>query len=306
MKQSEATPLGDSVTLRDKMLPWRWVEAFVIGLALALVLYLPIEPLRLMPDALVALAAGLAIVVPGPKRMLGVGLILLLGVAAALIIGLDMIRGFGPGDTINALRVLLRYAVMGAALYAVVRDPSPLLRRLAAAIVISAAIQFFAAAVEFIVELGKTISSAISSGSFSTSNLLGVDGTTGRYDRLGYLMVAALLILICKAITAMVLLAIAPGLARRERLWRLGFAVFVLLLVVGLPIHSQGGSENGDSTTPTPNEPGDHPSRGSTALSLDPNKNFRLYLTLRLLPWAAFQEPATRPAHTSPRPRPRS
>jgi len=186
------------------------VEGSVVALAVALVLYLPIEPVilsplsgasywavRLLPDALIAVVAAAVLLVPGTRRREALAILWALAIVSLTVVLLDAMRGFAPGTTINALRVLLRYAVLGAALLAVVREPSAVLRWLTWAIVLAALVQFAAALIEFVALLWPMASGA---QSFSGPNLFGVDGTVGRYDRLGFLMVAAVLMAMVGAV----------------------------------------------------------------------------------------------------------
>jgi hypothetical protein len=186
------------------------IESAVIALAVGLVLYLPIEPtvlgglsgapywvLRLLPDALIAIAAAAVMLVPGDKRREGVVLLWTLAGVTLAVVLLDALRHFGPGTTINALRVLLRYAVLGAALLAVVREPSTLLRKFAVAIAVAVIIQFAAGIVAVAVSLWPMVTGA---QVFSGSALLGVQGTLGRYDRFAFLMVAGVLLGLADAV----------------------------------------------------------------------------------------------------------
>jgi hypothetical protein len=309
------------------------VESAVIALAVALLLYLPVEPLllsglsgapywalRLLPDALVALAAAAVILIPGDKRREAVVILWALAVVSVAVIMLDAVRGFSPGTTINALRVLLRYAVLGAALLAIVHEPSSTLRKFAWAIVVAAVVQFAAAVIQFSALLWPMVSGT---SKFSVYGLLGVGGLVGRYDRLGFLMTAAVLmalagaapgprklgrILLVIGIAGLALsssrqallglalgaclLAVLPRLALRVRASHIAVAGLAVALIVLLPVptnanqlpdpDAQASASFGQTT------PG---ARGGLELSVDPARNFRLYYNLKFLPWAATQQP---------------
>ena len=190
------------------------VERAVVALAVALVLYLPLEPIvvsplggaaywlvRLAPDGLIALAAAAVLLVPQGRRRGAIALLwVVLAVCLAILVA-ETLRGHRPADSVNALRVLLRYAVLGALLLAVVRDPSSLLTAFGWAIVIGTIVQVAAGLIEFAGMLWPMLAG---SQPLSATSLLGVDGTMGRYDRLGYLMVAALLLIDDRAVPGLV------------------------------------------------------------------------------------------------------
>lgn len=309
------------------------VESAVIALAVALILYLPVEPLllsglsgapywvlRLLPDALIALAAGAVILVPGDKRREAIVILWALALVSLALVVLDALRGFTPGTTINAVRVLVRYAVLGAALLAIVQEPLSMLRKFSWAIVVAAVVQFAAALIQFAALLLPMVSGTTK---FSLTDLLGVGGTVGRYDRLGFLMTAAVLLVLAGAVPGprklgrmllvigMVglamsssrqallalafgacLLAILPRLAVRVRFSHIVIAGLAVALIVLLPVPiATRELPDPDAQGPTPVGQLTVVGRGKTQLSLDPAHNFRLYYNLKFLPWAAMQQP---------------
>ena len=68
---------------------------------------------------------------------------LLLGVSvvALVIVGIDTLRGHSPVDSINALRLVLRYLVLGLVLAIWIRDPRGLDGILLTAVVIAGGTQ---------------------------------------------------------------------------------------------------------------------------------------------------------------------
>ncbi len=314
------------------------VEGGIIALAVALLVYLPLEgillgglsgaaywTLRLLPDALIALAAAAVLLVGGARRREAVVILSVLAIVSGCVIALDAFRGFAPSTTINALRVLLRYAVLGATLFAVVRQPSRLLRWLAWVLAIGAMFQFVVALTQFGMLLWPM---ATGTRTLSLPALVGVAGTLGRYDRLGFFMVAAVLLALAGGVpgpralgrivlwggivglalsssrqaliglaVAAALLAVLPRLAMPMRISRAAIATMAILLALFMPMPTvqlqvaDADSPGGLSAVSTPSSGDQPPARASTQLSLNPNNNFRLYYNLKLLPWAAIHEP---------------
>jgi hypothetical protein len=304
----------------------------VVILAVALLVYLPLEPtilgglsgavywlLRLLPDGLIVVAAGLVLLVPGPRRREAIIILWVLAVLAAAIVGLDMLRGFSPGTTVNSLRVLLRYVVLGAALLATVGDPAALIRKLAWALAITVAFQFAVASTQFLAHLWPMINGTTG---FSPPDLVGVSGTLGRYDRLGFLMVAGILLVLAGAAPGSrrfgqtlllmafvglalsssrqallglalgaIVLATLPRLHALHRTSRVAVAVMAIAMVVLMPIPTAREQlpDPDSQAVAVPTLPSRM--RTSMQLSLDPNRNFRMYYNFRLLPWAAVAEP---------------
>jgi hypothetical protein len=311
------------------------VDKSIAALAVGLLLYLPLEAavvahlsgtvywaVRLAPDALIAVACAAVLLVPQGRRREALVVLWGLAVTSLLVVVLNDLRGQSASDAINGIRVVLRYAVLGALLLATVKDPTSMLRWATIVVAGMAAVQVAIALVQFGQMMWPMVSGA---EPFSDTKLLGVSGTLGRYDRLGFLMVGTLLLAMLGAIPgptwirrglpilalvglaistsrqamlglalAAGLLAILPRLPRNTRALRLGTAVAVVLIAVLLPLHSpSSATTNPDAIgdTPTGPAPTSTVSRGSTLLSLDPNLNFRLYYSIRFLPWAIVQEP---------------
>lgn len=306
-------------------------EAFSI----ALLLYLPLENgltggisgsaqwvVRLLPDALICALAAAAILGSAGDPRARVALVIL-ACAAATIVAADVARGHSPSDSINAIRVVIRYLALGAVLVTV-GAPRRSSRDLVLRVVIGIGIvQVLAALVE-----------VIAAGSaFGWSNLPALAGTTGRYDRLGLLVaalalaglavaaerprrwhagllaVALLVLFLTTSRQAMVAVAagslvflILPNLAAVVRAGAAASVLAVAVMVVMIggrgaePLTGEGSSSG---VAPISGVQGvDEPvfvspprALGSSTLSLDANRNLRLYLTLVLAPWAAAQEP---------------
>jgi hypothetical protein len=167
-------------------------------------------------------------------------------------------------------------------------------------------------------------------GSFNAADFLLLDGTTGRYDRYGLVLAIAsaatlvaivrspprrrvglsVLLVACLAFLALstsrqALLALAvgtgplillPGLGRVFRITASGVLFVAVALPFLVPTVTAHDIPPADEipTSSAPSEPSPAPpvlTRASSAISLDPNRNFRLFLTFRLAPWAAVEEP---------------
>ena len=306
--------------------PIRWLARATQALAVALLLYLPFEalllelvpgnlywPARLLPDASIALLTGVALVLdrgmPRVPRWLLIGLI----VGSLIYLVADLARGFAPADTVNALRVVLRYVPLGILLLRF----SPVLPWLSATLfwtlTASGLLQVLAGIVEVAVRTGWSRVGDV-------APFFLVEGGTGRYDRFGMVMVALTLLVLARtgpgigpalprwgyalAGVALVMLflstsrqgmlalcvaaavvALLPGWPRQRRLAAAGLAALALgmAVVVPQPVLLGTGDPNDPETDVT--------SRGQMALSLNPNRNFRLYLAVVLAPWAIAQEP---------------
>ena len=103
------------------------LPTLVVAYALALIVYLPLEPaligwlpptaywvLRLLPDFLVAVLA-LAVVLFGDRAARTTPIRILWAVAAVclILVVANAARGFSVVDPVNAIRVVVRYMVLG-------------------------------------------------------------------------------------------------------------------------------------------------------------------------------------------------
>ena len=201
---SWVTAAGATITLR------RSIPAF----ALALLLYLPVEnlllarlapipywTLRLLPDALIALLA-LAVVVIGDRRAhtTPVRILWLVTAISLALVGANVLRGIAPSESNNAIRVLVRYLVLGLLVWwALDGRPSLGPRIVCGGIRSVASSRSPSSRYETLYRLGET--------SADTSALLFLDGTLGRYDRFGLFMMTVIVALVATT--------------SRLRLWRI-------------------------------------------------------------------------------------
>ena len=323
---SWVTAAGATITLR------RSIPAF----ALALLLYLPVEnlllarlapipywTLRLLPDALIALLA-LAVVVIGDRRAhtTPVRILWLVTAISLALVGANVLRGIAPSESINAIRVLVRYLVLGLLVWWALDGRPSLGPRIVWAILIGGVIQVAVVPIQILYPLGET--------SADTSALLFLDGTLGRYDRFGLFMMTVIVALVattsrlrlwrillfvaCAALlflstsrqaivalgVACAILAVWPRIRRPQRSLALGGGILAVALLLTSPSGARPptGGDEPDSPGIGTLEPGDlapvlplRPIKASTDLSLDPNRNFRLFYNLRVAPWAATVEP---------------
>lgn len=316
-----------------------WLANFAGFLAIGLILYLPIEPsilavlpeswywgLRLAPDALIAgLAAALVL---SELRSLSLQGRFLLAIAAVsgIVIAMDAGRGFAPADTVNALRVVLRYPILGLAIWRY-SDLLPWLRsRLLLALLVAGAVELAAGFVEVGVRL-------VTPSLLGFDRLYLIDGATGRYDRFGFSMVALVVVVILRSrdrvdrrlilviVGALALLALTTSrqamlalavATLAVALWRFSLrrrlslvAISATLLLMTLLVPSAIPTVQTPSTPPSDSgsstghgEDGVPPGtviittyKGATEFSIDPNRNFRVFLNAVLMPWAAYTEP---------------
>ena len=142
---SQVTAAGATVTLR------RSIPVF----ALALLVYLPVESLllarlppipywtlRLLPDLVIALLA-LAVVVMADRRArtMPVRILWLVALISVALIGANALRGIAVSESINAIRVLVRYLVLGLLVWWALDGQPSLGPRIVAAILIGGVIQ---------------------------------------------------------------------------------------------------------------------------------------------------------------------
>jgi hypothetical protein len=280
-------------------------------------------PLRLLPDAVIALLVAVSILTAGRRQPWpNIVAVAVLSVVV-LLTAADVARGNTLSTTVNAYRVIVRYLLLAALFLNVARTTPRVIDRVVAAVAVACGVQLVAAA-------WQALNWIAAGGSIFAVPAL--DGLTGRYDRLGLLLTVGILVLlgyrtdrplarwiaVIVALIALLLttsrqaeialavggamLALLPGQASRSRAAAglVGATAIALILVTpgritvasveeGPPPPGPGSVELGQATPP----PIDRPSqtKGGTQLSIDPNANFRLYLILSLAPWAAAEEP---------------
>lgn len=312
-------------------------------LALGLVLYLPLEPailsvlplefywfLRLAPDALIVLVAAGLVLSELRSPSLQARLLILLAAIGLGFTFLDAARGFAVVDTVNALRVVLRYVVLGLTLWRaapfIPRFPDQFL----SAVFVAGMVQIAAGIAEIVIRVADP-------SLLGLNGLWFVEGTTGRYDRFGFSMVAFVIVVLVRvryridrssllvgaagsvgtfllvltasrqAMLALAIAALALATARLPWLRRLAFVAVSAALVVMISLVpstiriSQNGPDPAGTVSGGPDDPDRGGSgsgtviitaeKGSSELTVNPNRNFRLYLNAVLMPWAAFQEP---------------
>jgi len=241
-------------------------------------------------------------------------LLAVVGLVAVGIVAIDVAGGHGPSDSINAIRVLVRFAVLGLILATCVTALPTLPRIVLMAIVIAGVMQMSFGLLEVASEIGM-------------SGPLIIAGTTGRYDRFGLIVAATLLALLALVATrpsrwqaplivaACVLLFLStsrqsmlavaatsliivfwPHVHRYGRVLAIGLSAACLSMALVTTNRGDFGAGPGDGVEPAPGNGGvtaSPPPRelGSTSFSIAATGNLRLYLNLVLGPWAAMQEP---------------
>lgn len=310
-------------------------------LALALLVYLPFEAgligglpptiywvLRLLPDALIALAAVGVVLFGDPRaRTLPVRLLWAIGIVTAVLVVANAARGIPIVDSVNAIRVLVRYLVLGVLLWWAAEGDTGLPNLVIRAVLIATVLEILVALAQIAV---RAASSATSSG--NDVGMMFLDGSFGRYDRFGLFFMGSIialvaisdrirgwrlaLIAVCAALLflstsrqAMVGLAVAcaviavmPAITARHRALAgvVGALAIALMLIspsgktAPAPV-SQPGAGSTEQSDPGGDAPGPatatRPIKDTLTLSVDPNKNFRTFYNLELAPWAAATEP---------------
>lgn len=315
----------------------RLLPTIVVAYALALIVYLPVEPaiigglpstaywiVRLVPDGLVV-GLAIAVVLFGDRtaRTPPVRLLWAVGAVCAVLVTANYVRGVSVADSFNAIRLVVRYLVLGLLVWWALLGRTgvgPLVLR---AVFVAGLVQVVIATVQIVARILPSVGSATA---FDPSSLLFIDGTLGRYDRLGlllmtvvialmatgdlasrrrYAFIAACMILLYLTTSrqAMIGLAIAGGLLfvfplveMRRRALAVGLAALSVLLVFAIPTRpppatSQDPDSVGVQVPPSTSQPNPSTGKGEVKLSVDPNLNFRLFYNLTLAPWAAATEP---------------
>jgi hypothetical protein len=308
----------------------------VVAYALALIVYLPVEPaligwlpptaywiVRLLPDALVVLLA-LAVVLLGDRMARTTPVRILWAVAAVclILVVANAARGFSVIDSVNAIRVVVRYMILGLLVWwALIGRPSagPLV---IGAVLVAGGVQVIFSAVEILARIIPSVGTQ----TLDTSSLFFIGGSLGRYDRLGLLLMSVVLaaiatndrigrvraglLIACMVLlylttsrqamiglgVASALLLVFPGTPARRRAVALTVAAVSVLFVLAVPLRTPPPVAD-DLDSPVVQAPASQdPSKptgtkGEVELSVDPNLNFRLFYNLTLAPWAASTEP---------------
>ena len=313
------------------------LRGLTVTSALALIVYLPLEPAligglpgawywvaRLLPDAFVA-ALAFAVVIAGDRRArtLPIRLLWIVGVVAAVVVVADASRGFSVVDSINAIRVFVRYLVLGLLVWWAVDGRLGIGSIILTAVFVVGGLEIAVATFQILLRIP-----AVLSGSAATapSSFFFLTGTVGRYDRFGLAMMSVAIAIVATGqplrrraigllgvclfllylstarqamvglVVAGVVVALAPRMLPRNRALGAALAVLGVALVFATPrvlpappatdqeTSARGGDLSGDASNVTV-------SKGQLTLTTAPTQNFRLYYNLDVLPWAA----ATRP-----------
>jgi hypothetical protein len=313
------------------------LPTLVVTLAVVLIVYLPLEAaligglpeslywvLRLAPDGIVAVLAAAVVLLRDRKAQTApVRIVWAIAAVSVVLVLANTSRGISVSDSVNAIRLVVRYLVLGLLVWWALADrPSggPLIVR---SVLVAGLMQVVIATVEVLAGL---IHAASGSAAFDPSSVLFVDGSLGRYDRLGLLLMSAaiavlatgrqisrarfVLLIACVALLflttsrqamaglaiAGIVLALMPGVAKPRRAIDLAFVVISLILILVTPRESAPvGADDpeaigGALPSPIASIP-PSPTKGGVELSLDPNRNFRLFYNMELAPWAAVTEP---------------
>ena len=307
-----------------------------VALTVALIVYLPLEAvplsflqgplywaLRLAPDIAIVAVAAVVVLSPMARQRRAMTLVWAVVAVCSAAILLYGLRGQTPEDTINALRVVVRYLVLGALVWAATPDDVVAVRWFIRSICVAAAIQFGVVSVQVLQGIAQT-------GGHDIGAILGPGGTLGRYDRLGLMMTAPVLLAITHAaprarmvapalamcglaglalstsrqamlglMVAALLLALLPRITLSERFTRglvaAAAVAFLALIPASAPASAQPVGDGDGATSPSPaaqqTEEAARVPRGGFTLSAAPTSNWRLYLTLVLVPWALSEEP---------------
>jgi hypothetical protein len=296
--------------------------------AIALILYLPIEArllaglqpapywfLRLLPDVLIVLAAIAVIVVGDPRaRTTPIRILWLVTAMALLVVLANLARSIPLADSVNAVRVLLRYLVLGLLVWWAVDGRERMGPLIVGAVLLSGAIQVGIATIE--------LASRIPDAASSPWGIFFLEGSFGRYDRFGLFMMTIIvaiaatadrrtawqfaLLAACAVFLylstsrqsvvalgfACAILAVWPRVTLGRRLIALATGGLALVLLLTSPSGYSPPIDPGDPEVPTTGVIGvTRPIKDSIVLSTDPNLNFRLFYNLELAPWAAVTEP---------------
>lgn len=312
------------------------LQTIVVVFAVTLILYLPLEPallsglsqaaywiLRLLPDVLVTILA-LAVIVLGDRTARTTPVRVLWAVLAVcmVIVAANLVRGTPAIDSINGLRVVLRYLVLGLLVWWAVDARTSIGPLVIWAVLAAGFVQVVITGAQV---LAGSIASASGSIPFDPLTFRLIDGSLGRYDRLGLLMMSVAIAILATGdrigrgrsallVSGMILLylttsrqgmvglaiacallAVFPGVPSRRRGLAFALSALSVMFVLATPgkiapppmtEEANGVVPGGPVGTPAP-EIG----KGSTELSIDANRNFRLFYNLDIALWAATTEP---------------
>jgi hypothetical protein len=314
-------------------LPGAWsLPKVVVTWGLFLILYLPIElaligglpealywTLRLLPDAITALLA-LAVVVLGDRRArtTPVRIMWIVAAVCGAIILVNAARGISVVDSINALRVLTRYLVLGLMVWWAAAGRWDIRQPVIKAVLLAGLMQLVFGAIDV---LSRLVLMADGSIPAEFGSLFFIDGTLGRYDRFGLLLmtfvlavvaasdrldrrqtlvVAAGLALLYLSTSrqamvglgiASLLMAVLPHTLPQRRVLAVAMAVAAVAFVIGTPSRlppPPTGDPDGAGSGEAGQISGE---KGDFSMTLDPKRNFRLFYNLEVMPWAAVTEP---------------
>jgi hypothetical protein len=269
-----------------------------------------------LPDALIVVAA-LAVVLVGDPRARTTPIRILWAVVAIalLIIVANAARAIPVADSINAVRVLTRYLVLGLLVWWAVDGRERLGPLVVAAILLSGAIQVGIAMIELITRVPVAAGSGVSGWFF-------LEGSFGRYDRFGLFMMSVIVAVVATADrrtpwrfallaacavllylstsrqavvglgVACAILTVWPRVPLERRVIAVGTGVLALALLLTSPSGLQPPLDVSEPDAPATSGHGvSRPIKDSIVLSTNPNLNFRLFYNLQLAPWAALTEP---------------
>lgn len=173
------------------------------ALALGLIVYLPLEPAilgvlqgpaywvaRLLPDGLILLLVAATLWLDRRARTTPGRLTIAIATVGLAIVAITVVRGQSASDAINALRVLLRYPLLGLVLWRWGAELPLIPLRIVQAILVAGAIQ---------VAIGLVSVALTTLGTGYLTNAYLLAGTVGRYDRYGPLLAATIMVMVAWA-----------------------------------------------------------------------------------------------------------
>jgi len=252
---------------------------------------------------------------------------MVLGLVSVQVILLvsEVARGSGVSDSINAIRVLTRYVLLGAVVWGYASEVPEFNSKVVAVLYGAGTLQVLICLVSLGADLATTTHRRMSS-------LFFISGTFGRYDRLGLFMMAVVILLLANlkrqrvharlllltaslfilylttsrqamlgVAVAAVSAALMPGRPPLLRVASLVILGVVALMVTSTPTvmpanlpadpvdQTAATTSSQSRVSTTQKESLTH--KGSLALSLDCNRNERLWANIVLAPWAIAQRP---------------
>ena len=210
----------------------------------------------------------------------------MIGIVTAFVVVVNTARGFPVADSVNALRVLVRYLVLGVLLWWAVDGRGHVDILVIRGVLIAGVLQIAVASIQIVSRIVGPHGTDLNS-----TGLFFLDGTLGRYDRFGLLLmgtiiafvatttrirswrllpIAACVVLLFLSTSrqamvglsvACLLIALLPALTQRHRVFASTMAAVGLAMILVSPagmVAPAPSSEPGSATsTPTPSgEPG--------------------------------------------------